>query len=74
MKSNKNGSVTFSNEEYTDLIEELKHLQEYRSDTGIEMAYMFHFLRYYNLNKLYDSFKVSPPDDDPDDEPFMSYR
>lgn len=75
MKSNKtNNTVVFEADEYEELLEELNACHDYRQKTGREMAYIFHFLRYYNLNKLFEAFKENPPADDEDDVPFSSYR
>ena len=75
MKTNEtNNTVVFEADEYEELLEELNAGYDYRQKTSKEMSYVFHFLRYYNLNKLFEAFKANPPEDDEDDVPFSSYR
>lgn len=73
IKQNKN-TVTVSNDDWEDLIAELSSIRESYREEHLERCYMFHFIRYYNLQKLYEAFKASPPEDDPDNLPFDSYR
>ena len=73
IKQNKN-TVTISNETYESLLEELDSIRAAYHEEHLERSYMIHFIRYYNLRKLYEAFKASPPEDDPDDLPFDSYR
>ena len=75
MKRNKtNNTVIFEADEYEELMEEYTLYGDYHKTTSLEMAYVFHFLRYYNLNKLFEAFKENPPEDDEDDVPFSSYK
>ena len=73
IKRNKN-TVTVSTDIWEDLLAELESCRKWNREEHLEHSFMIHFIRYYNLQKLYEAFKASPPDDDPDDLPFDSYR
>ena len=73
IKRNKN-TVTVSNDDWDELMEELSSAKRSFQKEHLEHSFMIHFIRYYNLQKLYEVFKASPPEDDPDDLPFDSYR
>lgn len=73
IKQNKN-TVTITSEDYDELLDEFASVRESLQQEHLERCFMFHFIRYYNLEKLYAAFKAAPPDDDPDDLPFDSYR
>ncbi|MDO4515154.1 MAG: hypothetical protein Q4B72_14120 [Lachnospiraceae bacterium] len=73
IKQNKT-TVTVSNDDWNEILEEFSLIRDSYQHEHLERCYMTHFIRYYNLEKLYEQFKTSPPEDDPDDLPFDSYR
>lgn len=73
IKRNKT-TVTVSIDEWDDLLEQLYSTIENYQKEHLERCFMIHFIRYNNLEEAYEAFKASPPDDDPDDNPFDSYR
>ena len=73
IKQNKN-TVTVSKDDWDEIMYELSSSRDSYHSEHLERCYMTHFIRYYNLEKLYETFKASPPENDPDDLPFDSYR
>lgn len=73
IKRNKT-TVTVNIEDWNDLLNELNSIRTIYNKEHLERCFMIHFIRYNNLEKEYEAFKASPPEDDPDDYPFDSYR